>query len=169
MGRITFPDILAKFGLAQHKPQFHVATAAAQSILPQMIVVTPVATSPSHPKKSQKLDFMHRYWLGIFALLFLAVGAGGILLGGAYWSAHKVKPIATTSKPIQRHAVPQRGPNMSVPAEQLPATLEKITAQPISLAVGTRTVPLDPATIKSWLHIATDKKTRTSYIHLNEN
>ena len=187
MSRIRFPNILAKIGLAPPKSRLHVATAAAQSVLPQMIVVTPVTASLPEAKKSKKKqtqpvedtpthhsffkhgqELMHRYWLGVFALLFLLIGIAAIQVGNTYWTTNKIKPIVTSSKPIQHRAVPQRGPNMSVPADQLPATLEQITAQPINIIIGTKTVPLDSATIKSWLHIVTDKKTQTSYIHLNQ-
>jgi lipoprotein-anchoring transpeptidase ErfK/SrfK len=58
---------------------------------------------------------------------------------------------------------------MAIPASQLAATLQQITGQQINLVIGSRTVPVDSTTIKSWLHIVTDKKTQTAYIHLNES
>jgi lipoprotein-anchoring transpeptidase ErfK/SrfK len=186
MTRITFPDVLAKVGLAPRKSRLHIATAAAQSILPQMIVLTPVAMSAAAdtaieldtvrgtskqgkpPFQKHLLELMHRHWIGAFALLFLVIGIAGIQLGGTYWAAHRIKPIVTSSAPRQR-TVPLHGPNMSITAGELPAKLEQITNQPINVVVGAKTVPVDPATIKSWLHVATDKKTGTAYIHLNQD
>jgi lipoprotein-anchoring transpeptidase ErfK/SrfK len=174
MSRIKFPGILAKIGLAPHKSRFHAATAAAQSVLPQMITMTPLASAATEIAASEDkqqvrvLNFMHRHWVGVFALLFLIISITGVQFGAAYWSSHKIKPIVTSSAP-RHHTVPLRGPNMIVSASQLPDTLQQITTQPINLIVGTKTVPVDAVTIKSWLHIVTDKKTRTSYIHLNEN
>jgi hypothetical protein len=187
MNRIIFPNILAKIGLAPHKSRLHVAHAAAQSVLPQMIVMTPVAPALSVAKTKKDaaesdiaapphgsffkraLGLMHRYWLGVFALLFLLIGVLGVQVGAAYWTAHKIKPIVASSAPAHRHVVPLHGPNISVAADQLTTTLQQITAQPINLTIGAKTVPVDSATIKSWLRIVTDKKTKTSYIHLNEN
>jgi lipoprotein-anchoring transpeptidase ErfK/SrfK len=57
---------------------------------------------------------------------------------------------------------------MAIPASQLNTTLQQIANQPINLVIGAKTVPLDSATIKSWLHVVTDKKTNTAYIHLND-
>jgi lipoprotein-anchoring transpeptidase ErfK/SrfK len=186
MGRITFPNILAKIGLAPHKSRLQAATAAAQSVLPQVIVMTLLTASLSATKSSEledtpesdkpthgsflkrRFEFIHRYSLGIFALLVLIITVPSIQFGATYWTAHKIKPIVTSAAP-RRHTVPLHGPNMSIPAGQLPATLEQITTQPINLVIGTRTVPVGADTIKSWLRIVTDKKEHISYIHLNEN
>lgn len=186
MRRIRVPDILAKAGLAPHKPRLYLASAAAQSALQQAVVLTPVAVTAapsseeaipvrvlSAPKTAHPniftrvLDLMHRYSIGAFALLFLLVGAAATQAGAAYWTAYRIKPI-TSSKPIKHDGTPLHGPNMSVPANQLNATVQQITAQPINLVIGAKTVPVDPTVIKSWLHIVTDKKTDISYIHLNE-
>lgn len=177
MSRITFPNILAKIGLAQHKSRLHVAHAAAQSVLPQMITLAPEAAAENaapatehtrQPILKRVLNFLHHYWIGAFALLFLVIAVAGIQVGSAYWVRHNIKPIVTSSAP-RPHTVPLRGPNMAVPAGQLPATLQQITSQPINLTIGAKTVPIDGAAIKSWLHIVTDNKTKTSYIHLNES
>lgn len=191
MARIHFPNILSKTGLLGHKPRFHAASAAAQAVLPQLAVVTPVAPAlkaaeEAKPvKKSAKakdaeteaierlsikhpLAIAHRYWVGAFALLFLLVGVASVQLGSAYWTAHKIKPIVTSST-VHKHAVPLHGPNIAVAADQLPDTVQRITSQPIDLIVGTKTVAISQDDIKSWLHIVTDKKTKTAYIHLDQD
>lgn len=186
MSRIKVPDILAKVGLAPHKSRLHLATAAGQSVLPQMITMAPAVASStatkhgafgnSHVKAKHRqsffkrgLEFMHAYSLGVFAILFLIVAVSGIQVGSAYWTAHRIKPILTSSSPAHHHVVPVHGPNIAIAAGQLPATLQQITAQPINLVIGDKTVPVDSTTIKSWLHIVTDKDKNTAYIHVNEN
>jgi lipoprotein-anchoring transpeptidase ErfK/SrfK len=176
MGRKTVPNILAKLGLAPHRSRLHVAGhAAAQSVLPQMITMTPVKESAEDAETTagrSPLDtaaaFLRRHRLGTAAIITLIVGTAILQIGGTYWTSHKIRPIVTSSAPRHRTA-PLRGPNMAIPASQLAATLQQITGQQINLVIGSRTVPVDSTTIKSWLHIVTDKKTQTAYIHLNES
>jgi len=197
MRRIHIPNMLAKLGWGQHKARLQAAAAAGRSVLPQTAVISPVAaaaaakavsenskkdvletkkakTEPDNDQPREQLlpadrvwRFATRHWLGASALLALLIGFTAIQIGGSYWSTHKVKPIVTSTGP-RKHTVPQRGPNMIVPADQLQARLDQITAQPINLIIGDRPVPVDGETIKSWLHIVTDKKQNVAYIHLNE-
>jgi lipoprotein-anchoring transpeptidase ErfK/SrfK len=185
MSRITLPDILAKTGLSTDKTRVSAASAAAQAVLPQMIVLTPVATlhevesilehadeaenkstADSLPFKRRVSNMFRRHTMGAAAIIVLLIFTPLVVAGGAYWSA-RIKPTAVSSAAL-KHNVPAHGPNISMPADQLVPTLQQITTQPITLVVGTKTVPVDTATIQSWLHVVTDKKTHTSYIHLNE-
>jgi hypothetical protein len=117
--------------------------------------------------KQRLLLYLQRHPVGVIAVILLIVATPVIVFGGTYWKTHGIKPVASQA-PINRNTAPARGPNIAIPATQLNTTLQQITNQPINLVVGAKTVPIDPATIKSWLHIVTDKKTNTAYIHLNE-
>lgn len=185
MSRITFPNILAKIGLASDKPRFQAATAAAQSVLPQMIVMTPVLPAetasledepdqpdePAHEHNSffkHLLEIMHRYSLGVFALLFLLIGIVGIQVGGAYWSEQVTTRIAKAAPVAKLPAKHIAGFNITVPAAELQAKLQAVTSQPVTLSVGSYSTPVSGDIIKGWLQITANKKKTEYYIHTNQ-
>lgn len=112
-------------------------------------------------------ELLHQYSLGAFALLFLLVALSGIKVSAAYWSAHISLP-ALSSTAVHIPARPLHGPNMALAADQLNDNLARITSQPLSLTIGTQTVPVSPESIRSWLQIVTDKGQRVSYIHVKD-
>ncbi|HEY5442409.1 MAG TPA: L,D-transpeptidase [Candidatus Saccharimonadales bacterium] len=111
------------------------------------------------------LDFAHRYSVAVFALLLLAVGAAGIVVGGDYWSSHEL----SRSRPITaaRPAKPTiAGLNLTVPASKLQTQLQTITNQPATITVGAQAVPVGADTIRSWLQITSNKDKSEYYIRL---
>lgn len=112
-------------------------------------------------------ELMHRYSLGVFALLFLLVAVSGIKVAAIYWTARVAPAIVTTSS--QRYSSkPLRGLNMMVPSSELTETVQSLTAQPISLTIGTKSVPFAPETINSWLKTVVDSKNKVAYIHVDD-
>jgi lipoprotein-anchoring transpeptidase ErfK/SrfK len=112
-------------------------------------------------------ELLHRYSLGVFALLFLAVASSGIEVGAAYWSAHVSGHAVATTSSAHILAQPLRGPNTVVAADQLVSSLQHITTQPLNLIIGDKTVPIAADTIRSWLQVVSDKSKHVAYIHIN--
>src|ERR1700752_1928820 len=52
---------------------------------PELIPVTVITSR--EPVLSRFVDLLHQYSIGVFALLFLLVGAAGIQVGNRYWTA----------------------------------------------------------------------------------
>jgi lipoprotein-anchoring transpeptidase ErfK/SrfK len=171
-----------EFGL--DKSRFRAAAATATpsqpiSVMPMpadvadmpLVVTDTVSEEVSGPPRLRLfrncLDFLHRYSLGAFALLFLIVAASGTKVAASYWSAHLYGSIAATSATHLR-VQPLHGPNTMVSQDQLASSLQHITAQPISLSIGTQAVSISAATIHSWLQVVPDRSRGVSYIHVND-
>ncbi len=192
MSRMTFPNILAKIGLVSSRPRLDVAAAAAQSVLPQMIVMTPVTApagaetaapdnhktapvrhSPAKrgPSPKNPLELAHRYSIGAFAILFLLVGVAAIQLGAAYRSSQiaRADEAAKTAIAAKLPKKQTAGFNISVPANELQAKLQAIETQPSTLTIGQFSEPIDGSIIKSWLQITANKDKSEYYIHTNES
>ncbi len=121
----------------------------------------PAAQSPG----TRLLNFLHHYSLVVFALLFLAVGSAGIIVGGNYWSAR----VISQTKPavaLAAKAPTISGLNLTVPAKDLQAKLQTITAQPATLTIGTQAVPVSADTIRSWLQITPSADKSQYYIRI---
>jgi len=118
------------------------------------------------PSSSHSPVFKHHgLRLALITLLVLAVGVAGIVVGGQYWSKHvlaQAQPLVTENPTKPTIA----GLNLTVPAAQLDSRVQTITGQPATLTVGTQTVPISPATIKSWLQITTNKTKTQDYIRI---
>jgi lipoprotein-anchoring transpeptidase ErfK/SrfK len=121
------------------------------------------------PDLTRLQELARRYSVAVFAVLFLAVASSGISVGAAYWSAHINVVQASQSASIRIPTAPRQGPNMIVASRQLTASLQKITSQPLSLDVAGTSVPLSPATIKSWIKVVTDQQKGVSYLHVNQS
>jgi len=113
------------------------------------------------------IDFMHHYSLGVFAILLFVVLASAIQVASFYLSDRYA--IDATNGPIKAYSRPLRGPNMSVESAKLNETVQQLSAQPISVTVGTKNVPFSAETISSWLAKTIDKKTGVAYIHVNQD
>jgi hypothetical protein len=167
-----------------------VAAAAAQAVLPQTAVVTPIAaagserlssapsgkTSGKHfqwrPPSLPKLLPVHgpagRYSAVLASLALLLIGTAAIRLGGAYYTAEYINKPAAAVKLPQLPAESIAGFNIAVPAAEFPAKLKSITSQPVILTVGGQSEHVSASTIKSWLQITSNKQKSQYYIHLNQ-
>jgi lipoprotein-anchoring transpeptidase ErfK/SrfK len=121
----------------------------------------------SQPVFGRLMDWLHRYSLGVFALLFLLIAASAVWVGSLYWSAHITLAETPLATALHVPAKPLRGPNAVVMKQDLGSTIQQITGQPFNLTIGDKTVPVSSDTIKSWLQIINDKK-GVSYIHVNQ-
>jgi lipoprotein-anchoring transpeptidase ErfK/SrfK len=176
MGRIGVPDVFGKIGLITGRPRFDVAVAAAQSVMPQVITVTPVETeSPKMPAGrgplfKHPLELAKRYKLGTAALVLLVAGAIIIQAVFAYESAGitRAQKAADKAGVARLPGKPISGFNITVPADKLQSKLKSITHQPMTLTVGTLKQQVDSDTIKSWLKITANGQKTEYYIHVNE-
>lgn len=134
----------------------------SRMILPNAVVGHDFAAAAGHWSA-----IMHRYTVGLFALLFLAVSASGIQVASTYWSARISLPTFSKNS-RQIPAQPLRGPNLVVSADQLVGTLERVTTQPLNLVIGDKTATISPETIRGWLQIVNDPHKQAAYIHVNK-
>lgn len=176
MSRVKFPDILSKIGPGTVRPRFDVASAAAQSVMPQMAVVTPVAAGADQqpadhaqlPSLGSAPGFARRHTVVIAAVVFLLAGAAAIHVGADYWVAKHVTPIDKSIKIATLPGKPIAGFNVTVPAAELQSKLKSVTSQPATLTVGGFSEQIDGGIIKSWLQISANKQKTEYYIHVNE-
>lgn len=146
------------------------AAPVALSVAPKPVLEDLDLSFEALPSKSlpgKVFYFFHKYSVGVFAVLFLAVAAAGITVGGSYWTARISNQ--TAALPIRHSLVqPKQGPNTSVKTNDLDVTLQNVSSQPLSLIVADRTVPISADTIRSWLKTASGKS-GISYIHVDQN
>ncbi len=177
MSRVAMPTLGVGNDFVRVKP----ALNPAQQISPAHRVAIPVMSAFDDlaldiepriiTKKrtffSRPLDFIHRYSLGVFALLFLIVASSGIEVASVYKSTQLA--LNTQSGQIAAHvtAKPQSGPNLIVAGADLSNTLQSIETQTISLDIAGKPTTIKPEVIKSWLKVVSDKS-GTSYIHVNQ-
>ena len=138
------------------------APAPAESVIVRL-------DAPAVHKESifrRAFEFMHRYSIGVFAILLLLVVASGIQVASIYWSA-RYAPVALASA---KHlgVTPLHGPNMAVAAKELPKIMQTLSAQTITLTVGSKNVAFAPETISTWFKTVVDQKTQVAYIHVND-
>lgn len=129
-------------------------------ILPDVVVGHDFTAAAQHWS-----ELLHRYVVGVFAILFLVVSASGIQVVSTYMSSHIALPTFSNGSHVP--APPLRGPNMLVPSPQLETTLQKIKTQPLNLIIDGKTVPVSPETIEGWLKIVTDHRTQVAYLHVD--
>lgn len=114
-------------------------------------------------------ELLHRYAIGVFAISFLLVAGSGVQVAATYWSARINLPTLHTSQP-HLPAQPLRGPNMIVASSQLADTMQRITAQSLSLIIGDqgKTIAVSPEITQSWLQIVHDAHHQVAYIHVKD-
>lgn len=160
-GKGIISGVSVRDGLALSQPQLRLAVAAVAAATSDD---TPTSNSSSSPLR-RRVDVLHHYSLGAFALLFLIVAAAGIEVGGRYWLAKtldSVKPAIAA-----KAAAPTiSGLNLTVPAKDLQSKLQTIANQPASLTVGSQSVPLGADTIRGWLQITPSKDKTQDYIRI---
>ncbi len=105
----------------------------------------------AHPLWRRPWEWMHRYSLAAFALLFLLVGSSGTIVAARDWSAH------LTAAENTKLVIPAiAGQTTSVPSYELSDQLQSLANQPASLTIGDQKLALSYNTIKSWLNITAD-------------
>jgi lipoprotein-anchoring transpeptidase ErfK/SrfK len=111
------------------------------------------------------MEFLHRYSLGVFAVLFLAVSASAIVVGGSYWTAHQ----EVVGSKVAPHVLvqPVHGPNTAVKTADLDVKLQTIASQPLSLVVEGKNLPVSSDTIRGWLK-TTSNKAGVTYVHVDQ-
>lgn len=124
-----------------------------------------VAISPKKALSSG--NPLQRHTFIIVAVAILIIGAASIKLGANYWTARHINLSASTTS-IKTGIKPVSGFNMTIPAADFQAKLQSITAQPITLTVGTYSEQVDSSIVKSWLQITSNKNKSEYYIHVNE-
>jgi lipoprotein-anchoring transpeptidase ErfK/SrfK len=112
-------------------------------------------------------NVLHRYSLGVFAVLFLLVGSSGVQVGAAYWSAHIPAVIPVNSNIVRIPPQPTHGLSTVIFSNQLTSTLQRITNQPLNLTFGDKTVAVSPSTIKSWIQVTIDHQHNVAYLHVD--
>ncbi len=144
-----------------------VASAPVADISPKKHASSDCFLEPTPDKASHAgfINSLYRHSFIIFAVSLLIIGAAAIKVGGNYWTA---KHVVMKTANVKVAARPISGFNMTVPADQLQSKLQTITEQPVSLTVGTQTIPVHSDTIKSWLQITSNKNKTEYYIHVNE-
>jgi hypothetical protein len=101
----------------------------------------PVYTAPHHePAGRLFIEILHRYSFIVFTLLLLAIGSLGVEVGSHYWSAHVISRAAASKLVAKPPTI--AGLNLSVPTAELPAKIDSITKQPVTLTVGDVTKPV---------------------------
>lgn len=184
MNRIAVPNILAKIGLNSNKSRLQAAAVAGQSVLPQLITLTPVDPAISASKMSfehildkpgshgsffkKPLNLMHKHTVIVMALGLLIIGSAATQLAANYWVTTHITNAEKSVKFAKLPAKSIAGFNITVPAAQLQSKLQTVTGQPATLTVGTNAVPVGSDTIKSWLQITANKNKSEYYIHTNE-
>lgn len=121
--------------------------------------------SPIPPLKTA-FDLMHRYSLGVFAVLFLLIAASGIEVAKSYLAADVSLPFTGSTVHIP---VYQGGPNMVVASKQLEATLQRLSSQPLSLTIADTTVNVGQEAIRSWIQAVPDTNTGVTYLSVDKN
>jgi lipoprotein-anchoring transpeptidase ErfK/SrfK len=148
----------------------HVVPSVAIEAIPQEESIPVMIAAAKHrvAPLTRLLNFAHRYSLGSFALLFLLVGATGIVVGGRYWTSRVVSQIKPLSATVPlTHTI--AGLSLAVPNTQLQSELQNIASQSATITVGAQTVPISPSVIKSWLTITPSGNKVQDYLQVNTN
>ncbi len=116
-----------------------------------------IAKTKAHNKV---LELFYSHTVVTFAFIILAIALVAQPLVINLWptvslSSALVKPKATY------------GLNVSVNKADLQNWITQFTSQEASINLGSKTVPITPATIRSWINVSTDGSTDTAGIHLN--
>ena len=127
----------------------------------------PKLSLPSRPSRDDLPNVFHTHTFIIVAAASLILGTAAIKLGGAYWSTEHIR-LASATATIKTGTKPVSGFNTTVSASDFQAKLQQITAQPVTLTVGTFSDHIAGSSVKNWLEITTNKQKTEYYIHVNE-
>lgn len=169
MSRVSLPMVGNEFVVSQPRIQ---PVKNIPVRVPDYSVLDELSLDFDAPASSRRstnkiIELFHEYSMGVFAVLFLLVASSAVQVGAAYWSASIaiINPTATA----QRVKTPQWGPNSVVKTVNLDKTLALISAQPISLTLGSTSTNIKPEKIQSMLKITEDKARGVSYIKINQD
>jgi lipoprotein-anchoring transpeptidase ErfK/SrfK len=180
MSRVTIPVISVGDEFVLIQPRLQMAVPA---VTPQPATALPIApalpflqqpreftpsaeTSPTPIRPPVRLlNFLHRHSLVAFALLFLLVGITATEVAGSYQAAH-IEAAAKPALALKTTVPAIAGLNLTVPSDQLQAKLQTITSQPVTLTVGTQSMPISSDSIKSWLQITSNTNKSEYYIRI---
>lgn len=133
----------------------------------ELETIPAAATKPWQRFSQPALDFIHKYSLGTFALLFLAVGLSATPLATNYLT-NRIEASAPNIE-VKRSGQPARGYNMSLPIAESDTKLSQITSQSITITLGARTETFSASTIKGWVSTVNDNNRQISYLHVHED
>jgi lipoprotein-anchoring transpeptidase ErfK/SrfK len=150
------------------KPMVSFTSVQVQSVPQRDFIPVSITSTSGSSVFEHALDAMHRYSLGVFALLFLIVASTGIEVGASYWSAHLLNK-AEASVAIKPRSRTVAGLNQAIPRSRLNLKLKAITSQPASISVNGQSLTISPETIKSWLQITPNSNGSQSYVRINSD
>lgn len=131
--------------------RLNIPVTASPSAAQIEVVVNHHANSWHKPFQSF-LDYLHKYSLGAFALMFLIVGSSGIQVAASYRSSQIENSYKQASLPTLK-APAIAGLNKSVASSELDQEIQKIIQQSATIKIGDQVITIKPETIKSWLKI----------------
>jgi len=111
------------------------------------------------------VDFLHKYSLGAFALMFLMVGASGIQVASSYKAGQIENSFKNSSLPTAK-APAIAGLNTTIPSSEVDKEVQKIINQTATLKIGDQVLNIKPETIKSWLKITASPDNSTTSIQV---
>ena len=126
----------------------------------------PQASHLETTRFSLTMDFLHRYFIGVFAILFLLVGSGTILVYGRY-DSNRILALTKPSAISNQETKIITGPSITVPDNQLSTQIQSIVSQPITLTVGSHTKTVSSIQIQSWLKITHSGNGVQDYIQID--
>jgi len=115
--------------------------------------------------KDKAFDLLHNHSIAVYALLILAIGLALSPVAQSYFSSGIKLASLNQIQPTKLSS----GINMTVGSNDLASTVQSITAQSATMNLGSQTVAVSPATIRSWLQITTSADGANDNIHINSN
>lgn len=159
-------------------PQAAGAAVAQQPTLPPSPAPTPVLESVDFEFENMSgetrkfhfkliLAWLHKYSIGVFALLLLATAGLAIYVVGRHEAAQITLDTSKPNQAVTRVLTqPQRGPNLAVLTPQAEQKLQQLSAQPVNLTIGTKQVAVPAETVRSWVKVVSNKQQGVSYMHV---
>jgi hypothetical protein len=123
----------------------------------------PIRNSQPDSFKDRTFDLLRNHTIGVYALLILAISLVVSPVAQSYFSSSINLVSLDQKQPLKLSS----GINMSVPSGSLAATEQSITSQTATINLGSQTVPISPATIKSWLQVTPSLDGTQDSIHID--
>lgn len=154
------------------------AAVAPQPALPPSPAPMPVLDSVDFEfQKSNKdvhqfgfklvLAWLHRYSIGVLAILFLITASLAINVAGRHEAAQISLDTSKPSLVAQRNPTqPKQGPNLAVLTPQTEQKLQQLSSQPVNLTIGPKQVAVPAETVRSWIKVVPNKQQGVTYMHV---